>query len=113
MKDQAAHVPMIKHHMSLIHPMSLQPLKIHARLSASVTVCARKPEVGEPTPDGSLTPIHHGWRRQPHIQRIRQTGNVAKPGVQLIDPEYTRQKARSNFALALRQRAVMLVGNHH
>ena len=118
---------MMKRHMSLIHPMSLQPQppKIHATLSASVTVCARKPEVGEPIPDGSLTPIHHWRRRHLHIQRIRQTRYVAKPGVQLIGPEYTRQtwrrprtrqEARSNFALALgveRQRTVLLVGNHH
>ena len=37
----------------------------------------------EPTPDGSLAPIHDGWRRRIDVLRIRETGNRAKAGNQL------------------------------
>ena len=39
----------------------------------------------EQTPDGSLVPIHHGRRHHLDVHRIRQTGNGAKAGGQLID----------------------------
>ena len=43
-----------------------------------------KTVIGEPTPDGGFTPIHHGQRRRFDVHRIRQTGDVAKARARLI-----------------------------
>ena len=40
---------------------------------------------GEPTADGSLTPIHHGWRRRLDVLRIRQMGDRVKAGGRPVD----------------------------
>src|SRR6266850_4120952 len=44
----------LKHHMSLKHPLSSQPPNIHAKLSARVTVCAQNPWVGRTPQTGAL-----------------------------------------------------------
>jgi hypothetical protein len=43
------HTPMLKHHMSLKHPLSSQPPKLHATLSARVTTTFSAFKVAEVT----------------------------------------------------------------
>ena len=50
-----------------------------------------KAVIGEPTPDGGFTPIHHGRRRRFDVHRIRQTGDVAKARARLIGRGCTRR----------------------
>ena len=74
--------PILKHHMSLKHPLSSQPPNIHATLSARVTVCAKT--VGrDRAPDWSLAQVHHGF-----------TGGGAGPTSCIFERRGTARKRR-------------------
>jgi hypothetical protein len=114
--------PILKHHMSLKHPLSSQPPNIHATLSARVTVCARKPWVGSAPQTGALLQYITGGgagstscifgRRG--TARKRAGGGWSGPGVRGDLATASRGVAESDVELALgvgrRRVVVVLVG---
>ena len=85
MKDQR------KHHMSLKHTFPSQPPKIHATLSASVAVCARKPWVGSQPQTGALFQYITGGGADSMSTAFGRRGHAKAKGrlSRLVDRGYT------------------------
>jgi hypothetical protein len=108
--------------MSLKHPLSSQPPNIHATLSASVTVCARKPCVGRVPHTGALLQYITGGGAGSTLSTFgrwgiaRKRGGGSGAGVRgdlAVTSRVAETESEVELALVVgvgRRRAMLLVG---